>query len=233
MEYYVLSCFSCVWLFVTLWTVAHQSPLSMGFSRQQYWRGLPCPSPGDLPNAGIEPVSPEASALQVDSLLLSHQGILLSYKKEWNNVTCSRDYHTEWSQTEKDKYHMISLVWNLKYGTNETSVVVQWVRIHFAMQETPACLGLRAPQQEKPLHWEAHALQQTVSAHCSHRKPRAATPPPVKAAQSCPALCDPMDYTVHGILQARILEWVASLFSRGIFPTQGSNPHLPHCRWIS
>ena len=103
MEYYVPSCFSCVWLFVTLWTVAHQSPLSMGFSRQQYWSGLPCPSPGDLPNAGIEPVSPEASALQVDSLLLSHQGILLSYKKEWNNVTCSRDYHTEWSQTEKDR----------------------------------------------------------------------------------------------------------------------------------
>ena len=142
----------------------------MGFSRQQYWSGLPCPSPGDLPNAGIEPATPEASALQVDSLLLSHQGILLSYKKEWNNVTCSRDYHTEWSQTEKDKYHMISLMWNLKYGTNETSLVVQWVRIHFTMQETPACLGLCAPQQEKPLRWEAHILQQTVSARCSPRK---------------------------------------------------------------
>ena len=42
--------FSCVWLFVTPWTVAHQAPLSMGFSRQEHWSGLPCPSPGDLPD---------------------------------------------------------------------------------------------------------------------------------------------------------------------------------------
>ena len=49
----------------TLWTVAHQAPLSMGFSRQKYWKGLPFPSPGDLPHPGIEPRSP---ALQADSL---------------------------------------------------------------------------------------------------------------------------------------------------------------------
>ena len=41
----------------TLWTVALQVPLPMGFSRQEYWSGLPCPSPGDLPNPGIEPTS--------------------------------------------------------------------------------------------------------------------------------------------------------------------------------
>ena len=51
-------------------------------------------------------------------------------------------------------------------------------------------------------------------------------------SQLCPILCDPMDYTVHGILQARILEWVAHPFSRGIFPTQKSNWGLLHCRWI-
>ena len=51
--------------FLTLWTIAHQDPLSMGFSRQEYWSGLPCPSPGDLPNPGIEPGS---SAFQVNSL---------------------------------------------------------------------------------------------------------------------------------------------------------------------
>ena len=51
----------------------------------------------------------------------------------------------------------------------------------------------------------------------------------VKVAQSCPTLCNPVDYTVHGILQARILEWVAVPFSRGIFPIQGWNPGLPHC----
>ena len=41
----------------TLWTVAHQAPLSVGFSRQEYWSGLPCPPPGDIPNPGMEPAS--------------------------------------------------------------------------------------------------------------------------------------------------------------------------------
>ena len=51
---------SCVQLFVTLQTVAHQAPLSMGFPRKECWSGLPFPSPGDLPDPGIEPVSPES-----------------------------------------------------------------------------------------------------------------------------------------------------------------------------
>ena len=53
----VLIHFSCVQLFATLWTITHQAPLSMGFSRLEYWSGLPFPSPGDLPNPGIEPIS--------------------------------------------------------------------------------------------------------------------------------------------------------------------------------
>ena len=59
----VLSCFSCVWLFATPWTVAHQAPLSMGFSRQEYESGLPRPSPGDLPDPAIEPVPLTSPAL--------------------------------------------------------------------------------------------------------------------------------------------------------------------------
>ena len=51
--------------FATLWTVAHQAPPSTGFSRQEYWSGLPFPSPGDLPDPGTEPRSP---ALQADAL---------------------------------------------------------------------------------------------------------------------------------------------------------------------
>ena len=50
-------CFSPVWLFATLWTVAHQAPLSMGFSRHECWSGFPCPPPGNLPHPGIEPLS--------------------------------------------------------------------------------------------------------------------------------------------------------------------------------
>ena len=58
-------------LFATPWTVAHQAPLSMGFSRQEYWSGLPFPSPGNLPYPGIEPRSP---ALRADSLPTEPQG---------------------------------------------------------------------------------------------------------------------------------------------------------------
>ena len=59
----VLIHFSCVQLFATQWTVAHQAPLSMGFSRQEYWNGLPCPPPGDLPNPVIKPTSLMSAAL--------------------------------------------------------------------------------------------------------------------------------------------------------------------------
>ena len=59
----VLSRFSHVQLFATLWTVALQAPLYMGFSRQEYWRGVPYPLPGDLPDPGIEPVFLMAPAL--------------------------------------------------------------------------------------------------------------------------------------------------------------------------
>ena len=59
----MLSHFSHVQLFVTSWTVAHQALLSMGFSRQEYWSGMPFPSPGDLPNPGIKPMS--LSSLQL------------------------------------------------------------------------------------------------------------------------------------------------------------------------
>ena len=52
----------CVRLFVTLWTVAYQAPPSMEFSRQEYWSGLPFPSPGDLPDPGIKPGSPSLQA---------------------------------------------------------------------------------------------------------------------------------------------------------------------------
>ena len=68
----MLSHFSCVWLFATLWTIACQAPLSMGFSRQEYWSALPCPPPGDLPNPGLKPAS--LMHWQVGSLPLAPPG---------------------------------------------------------------------------------------------------------------------------------------------------------------
>ena len=67
---------SHVRLFVTPWAVAHQAPPSMGFSRQEYWSGLPFPSPGDLPDLGIEPRSP---TLEADALTSEPPG------KPWSN----------------------------------------------------------------------------------------------------------------------------------------------------
>ena len=74
----------------TPWTVAHQVPLSMGFPRQEYWSGLPFPSPGDLPNPGIEPRS---RALQVDSLPREVRGKSYSNikKNQISNIPNSSD----------------------------------------------------------------------------------------------------------------------------------------------
>ena len=66
---------------MTPWTVAHQAPLSMGFSRQEYWSGLPLPSPGDLPSPGIEPGLPHC---RQTLYYLSHQG-----SSKWNRSVMS------------------------------------------------------------------------------------------------------------------------------------------------
>ena len=64
----ILSCSRHVQLFATIWTITRQAPLSMGFSRQEYWSGLSCSPPRDLPYSGIKPMSPVPPAFQVDSL---------------------------------------------------------------------------------------------------------------------------------------------------------------------
>ena len=79
----------CVQLFVTPWTVAHQASLSMKFSRQEYWSGLPFPSPGDLPDPGIEPRSP---SLQADSLPSEPPGKFMNIKIK---VVYDQEHHTQ------------------------------------------------------------------------------------------------------------------------------------------
>ena len=116
---------------MTPWTIAHQAPLSMGFSRQEYWNRLVT--------------------------------IFFSRGPSW----------------PKDQIH--------------NSCIGRWILYHWATWETPR-------------KWKWTLL--------SHVR-LFATP-----------------WIVHGILQARILEWVAFPFLQGIFPTQGSNPGLPHCRWL-
>ena len=73
---------SRVRLFAIPWTIAYQAPPSMGFSRQEYWSGLPFPSPGDLPDPGIEPWSP---AFQADTLTSEPRG-----KSNWSSLNADR-----------------------------------------------------------------------------------------------------------------------------------------------
>ena len=86
----VLSLFRHVWLCATPWTVACQTPLSMGFSRQEYWSGLPFPPPGDLPDPGTKPASLMSPAL-ADSLPLNLQGSPGFFSPCWP------DYHSIFS----------------------------------------------------------------------------------------------------------------------------------------
>ena len=79
---------SRVQLFATPWTVAHQAPPSMGFSRQEYWSGLPFPSPGDLPHLGIEPGSP---ALWADALTSEPPGKHVNFVRP-NKKVSRRDF---------------------------------------------------------------------------------------------------------------------------------------------
>ena len=90
---------SHVRLFATPWTVAHQPPPSMGFSRQEYWSGLTFPSPGDLPSAGIEPPS---LAMEVDSLPTELQGKKLPNSSQLSCITFQSSQ--QWTRVLVDLY---------------------------------------------------------------------------------------------------------------------------------
>ena len=96
--------FSCVQFFVTLWTIAPQASLSMEFSREEYWSGLPCPPPGDIPVSGIKPMSLASLALQADSSPLS-QGkpqLTLYYRSNYTSKANSKKKGSDlWSPQGK------------------------------------------------------------------------------------------------------------------------------------
>ena len=99
--------FSCVRLFATPWTVGCPAPLSMGFPRQEYWSGLPCPPPGNLLHPGIEPMSPEAPALQAESILLSHWWSPV-YRISWGNLMGER------GEKSRDSEYGLGIYWFLR-----------------------------------------------------------------------------------------------------------------------
>ena len=108
---------SCVRLFVIPWTVACQAPLSMGFSKQKYWSGLPFPPPGDLPNPGTEPKSPAAPALQVASLPLNHWVVCACH-----HPTKSTYFHIPHSAANNDLNFKRDLVYEMDNFENKISL---------------------------------------------------------------------------------------------------------------
>jgi len=169
---------SRVWLCAILWTIAHQASLSLGLSREECWSGLPCPPPGDLPDPGNEPRSP---ALQADSFPLSHQS-----KVKW--LRRARLFVTPWTVA----YQALP---SMGFSRQD-----YWSGLPF-----PSPGDLLNPGIEPG----SPALQADALPYEPPGKPE------VKVAQSCLTLCDSMDYTVQGILQARILQWVAYSFFSG------------------
>ena len=131
---------SRVWLFATRWTVARQAPLSMGFSRQEYWSGLPFPSPEDLPNPGIEPGSP---ALEADALISEPEGLS---KTEANKLIIM--------QTEKTKVFVINTGWKERirgWVTKKRSNYPEWAKGVKGLPPT-------RPTQEN----KSHSFQQVI-----------------------------------------------------------------------
>ena len=117
---------SCVRLFATPWTVPCQAPPSMGFSRQEYWSGLPFPSPGDLPDPGIEPRSP---ALQADPLPSEPLGLLyLFIYKRWIVNLVLFDFHQ--LKKKHNWQHLIThfLLIHIYLCIWWASLVAQWIK---------------------------------------------------------------------------------------------------------
>ena len=90
----MVSYFSYVQFFATLWTVAHQTPLSMRFSRQEYWNELPCPPPGDLPNPGIDLTSLRSPTLAGGFFTTSatRETLTALYKVVKNSLELNHNY---------------------------------------------------------------------------------------------------------------------------------------------
>ena len=139
---------SLVRLFATPWTVAHQGPLSMGFPRQEYWNGLPFPSPEDFPNPGIEPASPSLVCMHAKS----HRQILCHGATKWHcTVFFCPEFHA-WFSSTKSLYWPGARPpvrgWAVQWGSNTGLVLNCYIQ-----QESSDLVKLSAGGQGLGLSW--------------------------------------------------------------------------------
>ena len=196
---------SHAWLFETPWTAPRQAPLSMEFARQEYWSGLPIPSPGDLPDPGIKPVSlvspalagrfftpeppgkPNSNIRRCWKPLLTDHGSLSSLI----DIFQCRLWHPQ--PAARDRDHRLA-------NSSPQSILATH------MPSPVTALSSRGQGWAASQRWARPALLMRALLY-------------VIVSQSCPTCCDPKDYSLpgsslHGILQAITLEWVAISFSR-------------------
>ena len=152
----VLSCFSCVWLFATLWTIAFQTSLSMGFSRQGYGNVLPCPSPGDLPNPGTEPTSLKSPELA---------GRFFSTSPTIAQETLPNAlWWREWWGSPKGRGYVYTYGWfTLLYSRNEYNIVKK-LSVQFSSVPQSCltlCDSMDCGMPDFPIHPQLSELAQT------------------------------------------------------------------------
>ena len=198
-------CSLCVlWLFVTPWTVAHKAPLSMEFSRH-YWSGLPFPSPGDVPTPGIKTGSP---ALQVDSLpyRCPHPPTLPHLPRYCIHGFNQPGMENIWEKIlENSRKHNL----NLPHTSN--------CLYNSYMENSAVTTGLeKVSFHPNPKEEQCHRMFKLVH-DCTHFTCKQESEwKSLSRVQLCnPMACNLPGSSVHGILQARILEWVASPIPRG------------------
>ena len=173
-----------------------------GFFRQEYWYKLTCPPPGDFPNPGIEPRSP---TFQADSLPSEPPGKPKNTKVGSNTGVGSLSPLQRVFLTQESNQGLLHCRWILYQLSSQGSPLLSGTRLKILKAVSSIFIFFKSflkAQHSPPLQ----RLWIFLFEPKSFLK--------VKVTQSCPTLCDPMDQTVHGILHAKILEWVAFPFSR-------------------
>ena len=208
-------------------TVAHQSPLPMEFSSQEYWSGLPFPTPGDLPHSGIEPVS-LASPVLADVFLITSanweapmvrfSSVQFSCSVVSNSLGPHESQHARPpSPSPTPGVHSDScLSSRWCHPAISSLLLLPPIPPSIRVFSNESALRMRLPK-----YWSLSFSISPSNEHpglISFRIDKIAAAAAAKSLQSCPTLCDPIDgslpgSTVPGILQARILEWVGISFS--------------------
>ena len=216
---------------------AHQAPPSLGFSRQEYWSELPFPSPMNESekwkwSRSVTSDSQRPHGLQPTRLL--HPWDFLGKS---TGVNC---HHLLWMAIESEGFqerghhthvHRHTHTHTHTHRGNDLPLYGEDHDTTHAHLDFFVSLPLLCPSGKHS--WSLGLLVWTIERPPDSSGDKVTSESEV--AQSCLILCDPMDcslpgFSVHGIFQARVLEWVAIFLLQGIFLNQGLNPGLPHCR---